>query len=221
MRGGRRRRRRPYGRQRPPRRLRPGSGRPGLLLRAVRGEEEGGGVSRAAQAAADRATLGMRALRLQLELGEGEPPLLSAPYGAVARVTWIGALRSLTAMRGGGGERRLLRNSFGKPTTPADVAFAVLQKLVTGVGVRPSVAVAPPGASPANAAANAASYRLDERDFSMVLNAFVTDGRMDMAHRVMALQERTERAPPHFFFPRNFGPNFFSRPAPPHPSVQF
>ena len=160
------------------------------------GRRRGGGVSRAAQAAADRATLGMRALRLQLELGEGEPPLLSAPYGAVARVTWIGALRSLTAMRGGGGERRLLRNSFGKPTTPADVAFAVLQKLVTGVGVRPSVAVAPPGASPANAAANAASYRLDERDFSMVLNAFVTDGRMDMAHRVMALQERTERAPP-------------------------
>jgi pentatricopeptide repeat protein len=37
---------------------------------------------------------------------------------------------------------------------------------------------------------------LDERDFAMVLNGFVNIGEMNMAHRVVGLQQRTPHAPP-------------------------
>jgi len=140
--------------------------------------------------AAERIAIGMNALHLQVSPQSS----LSRPYDAVTRATWIKALRALTGMRGV--KRLNLRSSIDDggtngivSTTPADASFGVLQRLVTGVGVRRSGTVK-------DKYAPAAAQHLDERDFSMVLNAFVSTGRMDMAHRVVALQERTETAPP-------------------------
>jgi pentatricopeptide repeat protein len=61
-----------------------------------------------------------------------------------------------------------------------DMVFRLLQRLLTGVGVR-----------------NGSSKRqiLTEKDFNSVLNAFASVGRMDAAHKVVALQERTPGAP--------------------------
>lgn len=73
----------------------------------------------------------------------------------------------------------------------ANAAFRVLQRLCTGVGLsngsikRNSVDALPQ-----------VRITLDERDFSMVLNGFVNTGQMHMAHRVVALQQRTAHAPP-------------------------
>jgi len=72
----------------------------------------------------------------------------------------------------------------------ANASFRILQRLCTGVGLY-------------NGYDNSSSQRLpqvqitlDERDFCMVLNGFVNTGQMNMAHRVVALQERTAHAPP-------------------------
>lgn len=141
--------------------------------------------------AANRIALGLDALYLQLSSQADLVP----PYNSIPRATWIKALRALTSARG---VRQLHLKAGdsnginGSTTTPADASFGVLQRLITGAGVRrrPISPGADSGTMP-----NGGSD-LDERDFSMVLNAFVSSGRMDMAHRVVALQERTKSAPP-------------------------
>ena len=139
--------------------------------------------------AANRIAVGLDALHLQLSTQSDLIP----PYNAIPRATWIKALRALTSARGvqrlhlkGGDSIRV--DGTVSVTTPADAAFGVLQRLITGAGVRRS--------TPSGDDGDSASNNLDERDFSMVLNAFVSSGRMDMAHRVVALQERTKSAPP-------------------------
>ena len=139
--------------------------------------------------AANRIALGLDALHLQLSTQSDLIP----PYNAIPRATWIKALRALTSARGvqrlhlkGGDSARV--DGAVSATTPADASFGVLQRLITSAGLRRSI--------PSGDDGDSASNNLDERDFSMVLNAFVSSGRMDMAHRVVALQERTKSAPP-------------------------
>ena len=140
--------------------------------------------------AADRIALGLDALHLQLSSQAN----LASPYNSIPRATWIKALCALTSARG---VRRIhlkagdSNGTNGSTTTPADASFGVLQRLITGAGVRRR-----PISPGADSCKTPNGSDLDERDFSMVLNAFVSSGRMDMAHRVVALQERTKSAPP-------------------------
>lgn len=124
-----------------------------------------------------RIALGLEVAELQLSSAS----LLSSPFGTLPRWTWLNALRALTGVAGQRPRRRARRgpSSSSPDLDPASEAYQILQRLVTGRGVRAH--------SP---------NQLDERDFSMVLNAFVKTGRMDMAHRIVALQERTDDAPP-------------------------
>lgn len=62
----------------------------------------------------------------------------------------------------------------------ADLAYRMLQRLVTGVGVRTRQQTA----------------YIAEEDFNRVLHAYVNLGRMDVARRIVTLQERTPHAPP-------------------------
>jgi len=95
----------------------------------------------------------------------------------------------------------------------ANAAYRILQRLCTGQGVRyyattniddgaatSSSSISSSSSSSKSLSSNGKQHRppiiLDERDFSMVLNGFVTAGQMHMAHRVVALQRRTEHAPP-------------------------
>lgn len=149
---------------------------------------------RGGKEAANIIALGLNALYLQLSAQSN----LTPPWNAIPRATWIKALRALTSARGI--HRLYLKaadsicvNGTGKAfysTTPADASFGVLQRLISGAGVRRPF----PPSDDSGTVPNESN--LDERDFSMVLNAFVCSGRMDMAHRVVALQERTESAPP-------------------------
>jgi pentatricopeptide repeat protein len=96
--------------------------------------------------------------------------------------------------------------SSSSTTTSASstwTAFRILQRLITGVGVRKT---ALPPALPQQQhhhqqqqqqqAQKAKRYFVYESDINMVLNAFSDAGQMDMAHRIVALQERTLHAPP-------------------------
>jgi len=114
---------------------------------------------------------------------------LEAPYNSIPRGTWLKALRALTSndiitsqssstLRS---VRALGSSNEEEWITPSNAAFRVLQRLVTGKGVR-----------------NTQQMALDERDFNMVLHAYASQSQNQMhsAHRVMALQERTAHAPP-------------------------
>ena len=70
----------------------------------------------------------------------------------------------------------------GQKLQTARCFFSILQRLVTGRGVRSVTADQ--------------SVELSERDFNMVLNAVSHVGQMDMCHKIIALQERTPHAPP-------------------------
>lgn len=115
--------------------------------------------------------MGVEAIQLQLS-----SQFLSEPYNLLPKMTFLNALKALTQLiEVGRGEQHdpLLSNMSA-------AAFRILQRLVTGVGIR-------------NKSSPLVVY---EKDFCMVLNAFTESGRMDMAHRIIALQERTEHAPP-------------------------
>jgi pentatricopeptide repeat protein len=154
-----------------------------------------------------KVNLGMEILQLQLKLSvSGSNGLeavnangaeirkislipLEAPYNAISRGTWLKALRALTSKEINSSRssstlrsvKTLVFNDEEQWITPSNAAFRILQRLVTGKGVRNSQQIA-----------------LDERDFNMVLHAYATlsQNRMHAAHRVMALQERTDSAPP-------------------------
>jgi pentatricopeptide repeat protein len=129
------------------------------------------------QQAVERVHIGFQAIEMQLSC----ECALSKPYNTVPRWTLLRALMALTALRSN--DVRRMERHFPN-FNPSLQAFRILQRLITGGGVRESLQ---PGFT---------NLPLDERDFSMVLNSFVNDGKMDMAHKVVALQERTEHAPP-------------------------
>jgi len=101
------------------------------------------------------------------------------------------------------------RNDDQKTELNPDVAFRLLQRLVTGVGMRnyPKKTMVSRLAIDDNNNINDGetdkrrpqkapmAAQLYEVDFNRVLNVYSNLGKMDMAHRVIALQERTPHAP--------------------------
>ncbi|CAB9524847.1 Pentatricopeptide repeat-containing protein [Seminavis robusta] len=133
-------------------------------------------------AARRRIMLGMDAVALQLSSN------LAPPYDTVPKRVYLNALRALTVMNemqqsaGYGGNAT---TSLGADSTYSP--FRILQRLVTGVGIR---------RKEAGSCTAYSNESIQEKDFNMVLNSFSNMGRMDMAHKIVALQERTENAPP-------------------------
>ena len=124
---------------------------------------------------------------------------LQASFGDIPRSLCLQALKSLNSfMRkhyngsnghgsnsssNGGSSLRMQEESRQQ----ANAAYRILQRLCTGIGVIQKTC---------KKTGTKVQITLDERDFSMVLNGFVNIGDMNMAHRVVALQLRTEHAPP-------------------------
>lgn len=128
-----------------------------------------------------RIMLGMDTLALQLSSS------LAPPYNTVPKKVFLDALRALTVMNESqqpAVNRGNTTLAFGLDSSYS--AFRILQRLVTGNGIR-------------RKGATSKTYNngnIQEKDFNMVLNSFSNIGRMDMAHKIIALQERTENAPP-------------------------
>jgi pentatricopeptide repeat protein len=121
--------------------------------------------------AGGRISHGLEAIHLQLS----SSTLLAPPFNTMPRSTFVNALKALTGViTNNSGQYSFPGRSF----QPIDAAFRILQRLVTGRGVRHQ------------------ALNISERDFNMVLNAVCHIGRMDMAHKIVALQERTAHAPP-------------------------
>jgi pentatricopeptide repeat protein len=101
---------------------------------------------------------------------------LTSPFDRMPKRTYLNAMKALTSLTS------FESNSYA--TT--DLAFRILQRLVTGHGVRQNN----------NNAHRSYVCTIMEKDFNMVLNAYSNTGRMRMARQVMTLQERTKGAPP-------------------------
>lgn len=139
-----------------------------------------------------RAELGIELLHLQLQSGG----ILSDPFHTVPKNVIVQALAAVTTLQ----ERRHPSRSNAIPSSSSfdrtsnsnsispDVAFRLLQRLVSGVGIRKYLAPKSPKSQHQVSA-------LYEVDFNRVLNVYSNLGQMDMAHRVIALQERTPHAP--------------------------
>ena len=128
---------------------------------------------------ADVVFCGLDLLEYQIQKGSGA---LVSPYNTIPKSTWINALRALHNLRVYNfSSFRQMEHSWEKRR--ADASFSVIKRLIAGKGIRYWNN------------SNDDAY-LQERDFSCVLKAFVDIHHMDMAHRVMALQERTKSAPP-------------------------
>ena len=128
---------------------------------------------------ADVVFCGLDVLEYQLQKGTGA---LVSPYNTIPKSTWINALRALHNLQVSNfSSFRQMDNSWEKRR--ADASFSVIKRLIAGKGIRHWTNT------------NHDAY-LEERDFSCVLKAFVDIHHMEMAHRVMALQERTKTAPP-------------------------
>jgi pentatricopeptide repeat protein len=104
---------------------------------------------------------------------------LVEPYNQVPRRSLLDALRALTSQTKG------RKNTDSSSPQNLDAAFRILQRLITGVGVRNM-----------DTNMNSLGQFVGEKDFNMVLNAFSNSGRMDMAQRIVSLQRRTPSAPP-------------------------
>ena len=160
---------------------------------------------------------------------------LQRPYDAIPKGTWHKALRALTSKdivvptsslssssrsikalsstKGGGDQ------ASAEWITPSNAAFRILQRLITGKGIRTfkkkKKIISSSSSQPQTTAMKKGG--LDERDFNMVLHSYTLSissshtssststsssssnhnhKYMDAAHRVMALQERTPHAPP-------------------------
>ena len=127
-------------------------------------------------AARNRVKLGYDALKLQLT------SKMSPPYNHIEKRVYLKALRALTGLNEVQQQPAMIGSGFDSNYS----SFRILQRLVTGAGIRRKD-------NKANKYTNA---NLQEKDFNMVLNSFSNIGRMDMAHKIVALQERTEGAPP-------------------------
>ncbi len=123
----------------------------------------------------ERISRGLTAIQLQLSSAS----ILSSPFDTLSRSTLMNALKALTGIVTSTNSNDVLP---GKSYKPLDASFRILQRLVTGRGVRSVTADQ--------------SVELSERDFNMVLNAVSHVGQMDMCHKIIALQERTPHAPP-------------------------
>lgn len=118
--------------------------------------------------ASSRVSLGASLIQLQYSSES-----LCSPYNQIPKSTLMSGLKALTGVRESSQTTHDLRS--------ANAAYRVLQRLVTGVGVRHM--------------GKGAKLKLHESDFNRVLNAYSINGDMAMAHRVVALQERTAHAP--------------------------
>mmetsp|Transcript_13460 Transcript_13460/g.19839 ORF Transcript_13460/g.19839 Transcript_13460/m.19839 type:complete len:794 (+) Transcript_13460:204-2585(+) len=119
-----------------------------------------------------RIDLGLEALELQLR-----SELLPSPYNQVSRNLFLEALRALSSIISTGTNGASYSTSGFVSTK---MIFRILQRLLSGVGIRNGIS---------------GSKGLSQKDFNSVLNALVIAGRMDVAHKVVALQERTPSAP--------------------------
>jgi pentatricopeptide repeat protein len=141
--------------------------------------------------AVHRVSLGLEALQLQLSSSSSSSSqtTLDPPFNLVPKRFCLAALKALTQvneLKRTSTSMRSVRSGDNLSLSThelvrTDAAFRLLQRLVTGVGIRhfdPQRKV------------------IYESDFNMVLNAYSNLGQMDMAHRVVALQERTPHAPP-------------------------
>lgn len=131
------------------------------------------------QNARRRIMIGMNVLSLQLSSS------LATPYNTIPKRVYLDALRAVTVINESQHPAANRGNTtFGNDSSYS--AFRILQRLVSGVGVRGRDAKT----------GKYSNANLQEKDFNMVLNSFSNVGKMEMAHRVVALQERTENAPP-------------------------
>ena len=165
---------------------------------------------------------------------------LQRPYDAIPKGTWLKALRALTSKdivstnansssptssyrsikvlssstkKGEEGEK-----AQSEWITPSNAAFRILQRLITGKGIRTFTKKKKKLSSSSQQPQQTTTMKkgtLDERDFNMVLHSYTlslmstsstssssnnnninSSKYMDAAHRVLALQERTPHAPP-------------------------
>lgn len=123
--------------------------------------------------------LGLHTLQLQLSAAS----ILVHPYETVPRSTLIMALRTLTAYMEVHGNELItlapLNPDVGSDSgiETSDAAFRILQRLVTGVGVRPSLQ-------------KGRVRVIAEKDFHRVLIAISKVGKVSEAHRMVKMQER-------------------------------
>ena len=103
--------------------------------------------------------------------------VIPAPYNTIPASTCSRAIQALHNM-----SRNIAPSSKPQRSLLANAAYRILQRQCTEKDIRPT----PPNIQP----------QLDERDFNRVLDLFVNIGNMQMTHRVVALQERTQHAPP-------------------------
>lgn len=120
-------------------------------------------------------SLSWDAVKFGLEMME-----LQVSVGSIPRSLCLQALKALNIFM-----RNTKGLSLADRQLQANSAFRILQRLCTGVGLH----------IPKEQNTNF-QISLDERDFCMVLNGFVNVGDLQMAHRVVALQCRTDNAPP-------------------------
>lgn len=118
------------------------------------------------------------ALQLQLSCDKK----LSEPYRTVPKRTLASALTALTSVNEVQGRQSFVLRGSAASSVATKLSFRILQRLITGVGVRPDK--------------DKYQTKVHEREINQVLNVFSNLGRMDMAHRIVALQERTRHAPP-------------------------
>jgi len=148
---------------------------------------------------------------------------LQRPYDAIPKGTWLKALRALTSNDIPPPRCSPSVGTFSTEDgavqwiSPPDAAFRILQRLVTGTGVRTFYKKKkfPKQQEQQGREGHTQKQQhrqqqqrqqqkqpisLDERDFNMVLHAYATRStepdHMHSAHRVIALQERTPHAPP-------------------------
>eukprot|EP00532_Pseudo-nitzschia_australis_P007193 CAMPEP_0168165568 /NCGR_PEP_ID=MMETSP0139_2-20121125/1558_1 /TAXON_ID=44445 /ORGANISM="Pseudo-nitzschia australis, Strain 10249 10 AB" /LENGTH=990 /DNA_ID=CAMNT_0008082697 /DNA_START=307 /DNA_END=3276 /DNA_ORIENTATION=- len=152
-----------------------------------------------------RVALGIELLQLQL----GSSDVLVAPYHNLPKSVIVKALAAVTRLqesRQRGHQQNHIYTNDEDFIIHPDTAFRLLQRLATGVGVRNShrskhfsnQKKKNSGDGDASSGSGSGSIKrapLYEVDFNRVLNIYSSTGKMEMAHRVIALQERTPHAP--------------------------
>mmetsp|Transcript_13723 Transcript_13723/g.38636 ORF Transcript_13723/g.38636 Transcript_13723/m.38636 type:complete len:1002 (-) Transcript_13723:66-3071(-) len=150
-----------------------------------------------------RVALGVELLKLQL----GSSDVLVAPYHHLPKRVVVQALAAVTRLqerRERGYQQNHSYMTKESETIHPDTAFRLLQRLATGVGVRNShrskyfankKRKKSIGDNYSSGSGSIKPAPLFEVDFNRVLNIYSSTGKMEMAHRVIALQERTPHAP--------------------------
>lgn len=145
-----------------------------------------------------RVYLGVDAIHFQLSSStarNGNVTNFPSPYNTIEKGTLLLALNALTSFNGDN-DRHSSKLKPERFDTATDEAFRVLQRLVSGVGVRSNVAHGGMDVNNKTSYAKTGTISIEERYFNRLLNSFSSAGRMEMAHRVLALQERLPNGPP-------------------------